>query len=185
MRSNRQGPSSLRASLPRGTRWRILLRDNFTCQYCGSRPGSSVLHVDHMIPRSLGGSDGDANLVAACASCNLLKSDTVSIPDRLCLPQTDEDGWRLWKVFGRWEVRWSSDVRSNGDPSVALCYTSNPFSTWIGIWRCREPHLIESMGKKLWMKDAGFKGFCDGMDFLVALWSGTKKNHVESFGGNE
>lgn len=45
--------------------------DNHSCVYCGE-PSE---HVDHVIPRSRGGSDEIGNLVAACAVCNLTKSN--------------------------------------------------------------------------------------------------------------
>lgn len=49
----------------------VLRRDNFTCQYCGRK--SSVLTIDHVKPRHMGGSHSWENLVAACASCNRRK----------------------------------------------------------------------------------------------------------------
>ena len=53
----------------KGLRCKILGRDKWTCQYCGA----PAEHVDHIIPRSKGGSDDASNLVAACARCNLSK----------------------------------------------------------------------------------------------------------------
>jgi 5-methylcytosine-specific restriction endonuclease McrA len=49
----------------------ILRRDNYTCQYCGRR--SSMLTLDHIVPRHLNGPHSWHNLVAACASCNRRK----------------------------------------------------------------------------------------------------------------
>lgn len=46
----------------------IFRRDNYTCQYCGSREG--ILTLDHVIPRRLGGVHSWENLVTACATCN-------------------------------------------------------------------------------------------------------------------
>jgi len=51
-------------------RFRILLRDDFRCRYCGKEAPSVALEVDHVVPRSKGGSDDDGNLVAACFECN-------------------------------------------------------------------------------------------------------------------
>jgi hypothetical protein len=48
-----------------------LMRDNFTCQYCDE--SSEVWTVDHVIPRSRGGSNNRQNLVCACPECNGLK----------------------------------------------------------------------------------------------------------------
>ena len=50
------------------TRSNILLRDDETCQYCGKR--SRELTLDHVIPRSRGGTGTWENLVASCKSCN-------------------------------------------------------------------------------------------------------------------
>jgi 5-methylcytosine-specific restriction endonuclease McrA len=54
------------------TRRAVFARDSWTCQYCGSR---SNLTVDHVIPRSKGGSAEWDNIVACCAPCNRRKGD--------------------------------------------------------------------------------------------------------------
>lgn len=61
-------------------RFRILKRDNFTCQYCGRSPRKDkdvVLQVDHIIPVSRGGGWGDENMITSCRECNLGKGDMV------------------------------------------------------------------------------------------------------------
>ena len=52
------------------TRFNLFLRDEFSCQYCGSK---GDLTFDHVLPRSLGGPTTWANVVAACSPCNLKK----------------------------------------------------------------------------------------------------------------
>jgi 5-methylcytosine-specific restriction endonuclease McrA len=54
------------------TRRAVFARDGWTCQYCGSRQN---LTVDHVIPRSKGGSSDWTNIVASCAPCNRRKGD--------------------------------------------------------------------------------------------------------------
>lgn len=49
----------------------VFRRDNYTCQYCGTRSGRMTL--DHVVPRHVGGRHTWDNLVTACASCNLRK----------------------------------------------------------------------------------------------------------------
>lgn len=49
---------------------KILVRDNYTCAYCGKRAAT----VDHVKPISLGGGNEPENLVAACSRCNAWKS---------------------------------------------------------------------------------------------------------------
>lgn len=56
-------------------RFEILRRDGFTCRYCGRRPPHVVLHVDHVVPWSKGGTNDPSNLRAACQDCNLGKRD--------------------------------------------------------------------------------------------------------------
>jgi len=55
------------------TRATLFARDNFTCQYCGRRLPPSQLTIDHVIPRSLGGTDDWTNLLTACNDCNARK----------------------------------------------------------------------------------------------------------------
>ncbi len=61
-------------TISRQLRWRILSRDNFTCQYCGHRPPDVALEVDHITPQSKGGTDEETNLLTACTVCNGGKS---------------------------------------------------------------------------------------------------------------
>ena len=57
------------------TRFEVFKRDDFTCQYCGRKSPEVVLEVDHIIPRSDGGSDDNINLTTSCWDCNRGKSD--------------------------------------------------------------------------------------------------------------
>ncbi len=54
------------------TRFNLFLRDEFRCQYCGSK---GDLTFDHVLPRSKGGVTSWENVVAACAPCNLRKGN--------------------------------------------------------------------------------------------------------------
>jgi 5-methylcytosine-specific restriction endonuclease McrA len=57
------------------SRKNILLRDRNSCQYCGVVLSASELTLDHVIPRSRGGSSTWENLVACCHSCNRRKGN--------------------------------------------------------------------------------------------------------------
>lgn len=50
-------------------------RDEMTCQYCGNRPGSEELTIDHVTPRSQGGITSWDNCVLACFACNSKKAN--------------------------------------------------------------------------------------------------------------
>jgi len=52
------------------TRFNLFLRDEFRCQYCGTK---GDLTFDHVVPRARGGVTSWENVVAACSRCNLRK----------------------------------------------------------------------------------------------------------------
>lgn len=53
----------------------IHMRDEFTCQYCGTKLPGKDLTLDHIIPKAHGGKDAWENLVTCCGLCNGLKGD--------------------------------------------------------------------------------------------------------------
>jgi 5-methylcytosine-specific restriction endonuclease McrA len=55
------------------SRKNVLRRDNFRCQYCSST--TNPLTIDHIIPKSRGGTEVWENLVAACLKCNNKKGN--------------------------------------------------------------------------------------------------------------
>jgi 5-methylcytosine-specific restriction endonuclease McrA len=60
---------------PRFSQKNIWIRDNYTCQYTGKklRPGEG--NIDHVVPRSRGGSTAWENCVLACKQVNAKKAD--------------------------------------------------------------------------------------------------------------
>ncbi|BDI15303.1 hypothetical protein ANSO36C_11050 [Nostoc cf. commune SO-36] len=58
--------------VPPVNRREVLRRDHHTCQYCGS---GKHLTLDHVMPRSRGGSHTWDNVVAACERCNSRKGN--------------------------------------------------------------------------------------------------------------
>ncbi len=61
------------------TRFRILSRDSFTCQYCGRKPPEVSLEIDHYLPFVAGGGDSDDNLKTSCHECNIGKSTKIIV----------------------------------------------------------------------------------------------------------
>jgi len=57
------------------TRRNVYRRDGHECMYCGRSPGLERLTIDHVTPRSRGGTTSWLNCVAACTSCNARKAD--------------------------------------------------------------------------------------------------------------
>jgi len=56
----------------------VYRRDNFTCRYCGfdgrAFPNWLQLSIDHVVPRSCGGSSDIRNVVTSCHACNSMMS---------------------------------------------------------------------------------------------------------------
>jgi ATP adenylyltransferase len=64
-------------------RYAILKRDR-VCQLCGATRNEERLEVDHIVPRSKGGSNNPSNLQVLCARCNRGKSNRDDTDFRLC-----------------------------------------------------------------------------------------------------
>lgn len=62
------------------TRRRVLARDRGVCQIQAPGCEGVATHVDHVVPRRFGGEDVDANLRAACATCNQRRGDGTDPP---------------------------------------------------------------------------------------------------------
>ena len=86
----------------------VFARDQGRCQYCGDRAET----LDHVVPRSRGGTHSWDNVVAACRPCNVGKADRLLPETRLRLTRlpavprrlswvsmaigTVPDQWRPW-----------------------------------------------------------------------------------------
>lgn len=54
-------------------RLRIFERDEGRCTYCGVELTPDRFNVDHLLPRSRGGTDVESNLALSCVFCNSKK----------------------------------------------------------------------------------------------------------------
>ncbi len=54
------------------TKYEVLERDHYTCQYCGRQ--ARQLTIDHVVPRRVGGEHVWENVVTACMACNCKKA---------------------------------------------------------------------------------------------------------------
>ena len=80
------------------TRKGILLRDGYTCQYCGATPAVQLLTLDHVVPRALGGRSTWENMVAACRACNARKADQPLHVARMTLRSMPRQPARAWML---------------------------------------------------------------------------------------
>jgi 5-methylcytosine-specific restriction endonuclease McrA len=93
------------------TRGALMRRDNYLCAYCGRKAET----IDHVLPRSRGGTHTWENCVASCMRCNHSKADRL----------VEELGWTLrcdpavprgvhWRLIG---------AAHDGDPQWAAYLT--------------------------------------------------------------
>ena len=76
---------------------RVFERDGYRCHYCGS---PHTLTLDHVLPKTKGGTHDEQNLVAACRTCNVSKGsrdyetfkESVSV-DLICFAVTGMAEW--------------------------------------------------------------------------------------------
>ena len=84
----------------RFSRLNVYARDESACQYCGRRRARAELNLDHVIPRSRGGSTSWENVVCSCVACNLRKGGRTP----------EEAGMRLLRQPSR--PRWTAVFRA-------------------------------------------------------------------------
>jgi hypothetical protein len=98
------------AETARGVRARALDR----CEICRMHQAlqGAAFHVDHVVPRSQGGSDDEDNLALCCPTCNLHKSDRTELPD--------PDASGAVPLFNPRRDRWADHFRWEGYHVVGL-----------------------------------------------------------------
>ncbi len=85
----------------------VFARDEHRCQYCGA----TAENIDHVIPRSRGGTHTWENVVAACRPCNTRKEDRYLHEVGLSLLRTPaQPRERVWLFVA------SGRVRSDWEP---------------------------------------------------------------------
>ncbi|MFG6080436.1 HNH endonuclease [Paracoccus litorisediminis] len=60
-------------------RLNLFIRDDFRCQYCGTKHAPKDLTFDHVVPRAHGGRTNWENIVSACIHCNSRKGSRTDI----------------------------------------------------------------------------------------------------------
>lgn len=76
--SGREFVAKQKATINSTKRYAVFYRSGFRCQACGASPktdDSVTLHVDHILPKSLGGTESVDNLQTLCMQCNISKGN--------------------------------------------------------------------------------------------------------------
>ena len=79
------------------SRRNVAKRDHYVCQYCGAQPGAESITIDHVLPRSQGGTSTWTNCVAACSRCNARKGDRT--PEQAGMRLRRRPARPEWKPF--------------------------------------------------------------------------------------
>jgi len=99
----------------------LFARDQNRCQYCGRRRPTTELSLDHVIPRSQGGTNAWDNIVCACVRCNVKKGGRtpeqahmklITLPKRprrspvltIKLSDSKYASWKQFLDFAYWNV---------------------------------------------------------------------------------
>ncbi len=91
------------------SRRNLYRRDRYTCQYCGARPGSEELTIEHIVPRSHGGRTTWLNCVLACVECNKRKANRRLNNTGMRLlraPKVPRWSWDVEIAVGRRRASW-------------------------------------------------------------------------------
>lgn len=96
-------------AITKRVRFEVFRRDSFKCRYCGitATEEATGLTVDHVVPKSLGGTDDPSNLVTACSPCNSGKSSTQ--PDGPLVADVANDSLRWASALKQAAARLETD----------------------------------------------------------------------------
>jgi len=72
--AKRQCKEELRRAPTKSLKQQVIEKDNSTCQYCKRALQPKEIHIDHVVPYSLGGKTVLSNLVVSCRTCNEKKA---------------------------------------------------------------------------------------------------------------
>lgn len=158
------------------TRFDVFKRDGFACMYCGAHPPEVLLHLDHVHPVALGGSNDEDNLITSCERCNLGKGavSLSTVPVSL-VDKAKDVAEREKQIRGYQEVMDARRQRLDDEQwSVAGVFMQHFREDYIRKdWLASIKRFIEGLGvhsvidaaelavaRKGWSKNTAFKYFC-------------------------
>lgn len=120
--------------IPKALRQRLIYVAHGRCEYCFTPQEMTLatFHLDHIIPKSAGGTTTFENLCLSCPLCNQFKQGV--------LRARDTDTGRLVRLFNprrdqwRRHFRWSDDgtqiigLTARGRVTIAVLHLNNPIA---------------------------------------------------------
>jgi len=131
----------------------IAEQSNHCCEYCHA-PSFLALavvtsfEIEHIIPKSKGGSDEENNLAFSCPRCNRLKSNRTTAID----PQTKS----VVPLFNPRQQRWSEHFIHGEDEAQIIGLTPEGRAT-VQLLRFNDPRVIRA--RRAWITLALYPPF--------------------------
>lgn len=151
----------------RTRKFQILVAADFTCAYCGARPGSERLHVDHLVPVAKGGSDNLENLCCACDTCNTRKSDSIIFPPSMVIGR-DSDGFSIHRRFGEWAIMFTENM---------IVMERVGWGYWFEVERLYESRFEQHLYEKGWDR-RDWLDFCECAEYAQRLVADPSVSHA-------
>lgn len=108
----------------------IVRRAGGRCEYCGlSQVGQeATFHVDHVVPRAVGGKTTIANLALACVSCSLRKwaKQAATDPESGQTEPLFNPRTQTWSEHFRWEDERVTPLSPTGRATVVALAMNRP-----------------------------------------------------------
>lgn len=123
------------AALPAVVRNEVRERASGACEYCRHQEAysSDSFAIDHILPRSHGGSDASGNLSLACNGCNGRKYNKTE--------GIDPVSGRISPFFNPREEKWSDHFQWSGDFTRVIGITAKGRAT-VSELELNRPNLI-------------------------------------------
>jgi ATP adenylyltransferase len=120
--------------VPGTLRWQVIMRAMGRCEACGVSAEVRALEVDHIIPRSKGGSNDLANLQALCSLCNVQKLDRDQTDFHAAHAQVRHrvEGCRVCKAANGVDGELAVAIQLSGGLMVA---PRRHGVDWLGLWQ--------------------------------------------------
>ena len=131
------------AKIGKNLRKRIAERTQYRCGYCLIREDllGDFLQVEHITPKSLGGTNEDENLCLACSMCNDFKWAKTHAHDPIFGTYVS--------LFNPNRQKWSEHFCWSSDGSLIIGLTSCGRAT-VAALNLNHPHRVRV--RKLWIK---------------------------------
>lgn len=158
-----------RKKLSKSLRFEVFKRDSFSCVYCGRSAPDVVLHVDHVVPVSKGGTNEITNLVTACSDCNLGKSNR-KLDDKSMVAKQKRQLDELNERREQLEMmkQWNDELNNLENETVE--YVSDLFQSLTGV----KPNNRDKSKLRHYLKKYGMQAVIDGIkDSIEKNFKGT------------